>query len=314
MNLMLSKIKHIRSRVPKLIILGLAFICLIINLFIPSVYANGDGQVILTVNQTFNIDEASSPPENTFSYLLTPNNIANPMPKGNSSEGYSFSIEGTSAVQIGISFSTAGTYTYELRCVNTAAAGYSYDIQVYNIEIHIKNDLTSSVIFKKSDGFKASEIHFAHHYKVISSETNTHSEETVTISGKKIWEHGNAPVNEQPDHITVLIKEGENTVKEIKVTKLDGWKWSVQLPRYDNDGNTIHYAVGEANVPRYTHKVSDTDILNTYVSSGYPGDSPNTGDIFNMRLWLTIMAVSCCFLIILLLAWRRKRDEVKQQY
>jgi pilin isopeptide linkage protein/LPXTG-motif cell wall-anchored protein len=126
---------------------------------------------------------------------------------------------------------------------------------------------------------------------------DTSKTELITLSGTKTWNYGNAPQSERPSEITVLIKNGDKTVMEIKVTEAESWKWSVVLPKFDQNGEIINYTVDEANVANYTHTVNGTDITNTYLGTDYPGDSPKTGDNSNMLIWILVMLLSLAGLI-----------------
>jgi len=129
----------------------------------------------------------------------------------------------------------------------------------------------------------------------------------ILLQGTKIWNFKNAPQNERPEKVTIFIKNGSTVVKEITVSEMTEWKWITILPKADKDGNIIRYTVDEANVPRYTRQIDGYDIINTYVSTDYPGDSPKTGDDSNLMFWL-IMALSSFVLlsITLVLGYKSK--------
>ena len=96
--------------------------------------------------------------------------------------------------------------------------------------------------------------------------TNTHEPEHVTVSGEKTWNHGDNPVADRPESITVFL-HADGVVKATKtVTEADGWKWSfTDLNKYDH-GTAIVYTVSEANVPNYTaaYAHDSYNITNTY--------------------------------------------------
>lgn len=168
MNWMISKMrtKKTRWRIRRLIAWGLFFVCLISNLFASAVLAAKTEQVSLTVRQVISSSALDAAPDQTFTYTLTPQAAASPLPAGSDSSGYSFSITGSDQVQIGpISFGGEGIYPYELSCRIGTAAGYTYDRQVYTIEVYVHSNSDLIMTVKKSDGVKAAEIYFEHTYK-----------------------------------------------------------------------------------------------------------------------------------------------------
>ncbi|MDR2646670.1 MAG: Cna B-type domain-containing protein [Oscillospiraceae bacterium] len=139
---------------------------------------------------------------------------------------------------------------------------------------------------------------------------NTHGTskiDFITLDGKKTWNYGIAPAADRPDSIMVYIKNGDETVKKITVTAADGWKWSVQLPKYNSKGNAIAYTIDEANVPHYTHKINGMEIVNTYKDQNYPGDAPETGGGGNIWMWAILAAGSGIVAIVMLFAERKNK-------
>lgn len=152
---------------------------------------------------------------------------------------------------------------------------------------------------------------------------NTHStfkpdEAKVTVSGKKIWEHGSIDASKKPESIILYVKNGSQTVARKQVTAADQWSWSISLPKYEADGITpVTYTVSEGNVPYYTATVKGYNITNTFKGYDYPGDNPGTGsnpktgDNTPIWLWITVMAVSALLLVITFTAGRRAKKRRK---
>ena len=99
--------------------------------------------------------------------------------------------------------------------------------------------------------------------------TNTHTPETVTVSGSKEWANVPAGVS-LPESITIHLyaNNAELTDKVKTVTAADGWNWSWEgLPKYSN-GREISYTVSEDQVEEYTRVVEKTGnsfkVTNTY--------------------------------------------------
>ena len=93
--------------------------------------------------------------------------------------------------------------------------------------------------------------------------TNTHTPETVNISGTKTWVNDNE--EQRPDSITVKLLENGTKVDSTEVTENKDGKWVYEfkdLPKYKN-GTEIKYTVKEDAVARYETTYSGYDIINT---------------------------------------------------
>ncbi len=91
--------------------------------------------------------------------------------------------------------------------------------------------------------------------------------ETVTISGQKIWIHGDNPENQRPTSITVhLHANGE--IKQTLTVEPDAtgnWTYSFpDMPKFDQDGTEIVYTVDEGYVQDYSASYQGYNITNTY--------------------------------------------------
>ena len=95
--------------------------------------------------------------------------------------------------------------------------------------------------------------------------TNTHSPETVDISGGKTWADGNDQDGLRPESITVrLLADGEE-VDSVTVSEANGWTWHFEnLPTYAA-GQEITYTITEDAVDGYTGVVDGYSITNTHV-------------------------------------------------
>ena len=105
---------------------------------------------------------------------------------------------------------------------------------------------------------------------------NTHTPETVTITGEKVWDDNLDQDGLRPTSIQVNIKDGSTIVKTIDITgSKETAKWSYEvtsLPKYkvvDGKGGVeINYTVEEVlsskDKENYTSTVSGTTITNTH--------------------------------------------------
>ena len=135
--------------------------------------------------------------------------------------------------------------------------------------------------------------------------------EQIIIKGKKTWDHGKLDKKHQPKSIVVLVKNGNKTVIQKKVTAKDNWKWSFALDKYDSKGKKIKYTIDEQNIKGYSKKVTGYNIKNTYSSSSYPDDDPSdTGDNSNSTLWLITMLLSGAISITLFILRRKYKKNM----
>ena len=96
--------------------------------------------------------------------------------------------------------------------------------------------------------------------------TNTHTPETITISGAKTWDDKDNQDGKRPESITIRLYANGTELqdKAQTVTKDNGWAWSFSnLPKYEN-GVQINYTISEDTVADYTTKVNNYDVTNSY--------------------------------------------------
>ena len=98
--------------------------------------------------------------------------------------------------------------------------------------------------------------------------TNTHTPETVTISGKKIWDDAGNQDDKRPTSITVkLLADGkEVSSKIVSSNGTNEWNYSfTDMPKY-KAGEEIRYSVAEETVAGYTteYPVGSYNIVNSY--------------------------------------------------
>ncbi|MCL2487522.1 MAG: Cna B-type domain-containing protein [Oscillospiraceae bacterium] len=102
----------------------------------------------------------------------------------------------------------------------------------------------------------------------------------VPVSGYKTWNHGGNDPADYPKSITVYIKAKDEIVRVLTVTEEDDWSWSVELPKYDGNGNEIIYAVDEEEVADYDKTVKGYNLINSYnppeLTTTLPSDTTTT--------------------------------------
>ena len=96
--------------------------------------------------------------------------------------------------------------------------------------------------------------------------TNSHTPETITVSGSKTWDDANDQDKKRPESITInLLADGE-PVDSKTVTAADNWSWSFEgLDKYA-DGTEITYSITEESVAGYstTYDKNSYDVTNHY--------------------------------------------------
>ena len=112
--------------------------------------------------------------------------------------------------------------------------------------------------------------------------TNTHTPETVVLSGTKVWKDNNNQSGKRADKVKVQILNGDKVVQEIEVSEATGWKFeSKALPKYEN-GTEIKYTVKEVAVKEYTSTVT-TDKDGKYtVTNEY---TPVKTSVKGKKIW-----------------------------
>lgn len=95
--------------------------------------------------------------------------------------------------------------------------------------------------------------------------TNTHTPETVDISGSKTWNDGDNQDGIRPDSITIhLLADGKQVAVQ-NVTEEEQWSWNFgSLPKYRDGGVEIKYTIAEDAVEGYTATVNGYDVTNTH--------------------------------------------------
>ncbi|MDO5048251.1 MAG: Cna B-type domain-containing protein [Actinomycetaceae bacterium] len=96
--------------------------------------------------------------------------------------------------------------------------------------------------------------------------TNTHTPETMTISGEKTWDDNNDQDGKRPEQITInVLADGKKVASEVVKADADGkWAWSfTDLPKY-KDGQEIKYTITEDAVDYYTPEYDGYNFTNTH--------------------------------------------------
>ena len=107
--------------------------------------------------------------------------------------------------------------------------------------------------------------------------TNTHTPETIDITGKKVWDDADNQDGKRPATITVNLLANGTKVNSTTVTEKEGWLYEFKaVPKY-SDGKEIEYTVTEEKVTGYETNISGTTITNTH--------TPETIDVTGNKVW-----------------------------
>ncbi|MDT2725836.1 Cna B-type domain-containing protein [Lactococcus formosensis] len=89
-------------------------------------------------------------------------------------------------------------------------------------------------------------------------QTNRYVRDTISLSGTKTWE---MPEGVQtPRHITVQLMQGDIAVRQVNVEG-PNWTYSFDnLPKFDNEGNEIHYTIREIPVSGWRAETNPENI------------------------------------------------------
>ena len=95
--------------------------------------------------------------------------------------------------------------------------------------------------------------------------TNSHTPETVSVEGAKTWVDNDDQDGARPESITINLLKGGEVIKTVTVTEADGWAWSFEnLPKYENHGKLIEYAITETAVEDYSTEYNGFNVTNTH--------------------------------------------------
>ena len=110
--------------------------------------------------------------------------------------------------------------------------------------------------------------------------TNTHTPETIPISGSKRWDDAENQDGKRPKSIKIrLIANGSQIdAKDVKPSKDGSWTWDFgRRPKY-KDGREIEYRIEEDGISGYTTTYNGFNVTNTHV--------PETTSVSVKKTWV----------------------------
>ena len=94
--------------------------------------------------------------------------------------------------------------------------------------------------------------------------TNSHTNETIDISGAKTWDDSDNQDGKRPESITIRLLANGKEINSKTVTADNSWKYNfTDLPKYAA-GKEIDYTITEDAVQDYTTSISGYDVTNSY--------------------------------------------------
>ena len=112
--------------------------------------------------------------------------------------------------------------------------------------------------------------------------TNTHTPQTVTIEGEKVWEDEEDQDGKRPQRIMIRLKDGDKEINHEVVTEDEDWSWKFEdLPK-NKDGEEIEYTIEEDEVEDYTSKIEKDDEGKYTVTNTH---EPETVKISGTKVW-----------------------------
>ena len=153
------------------------------------------------------------------------------------------------AVGSPVTLSETSNWTYqwtELAEYNSQGDKITYTVK----EVEVPIDYTETVTKKATNDW------------VI---TNSHTPETIDISGTKTWNDGNNKYGQRPNSIEISLYGDGKLISTMNTDELLNWNYQFTgLPKYKN-GEEIKYEVKETPVPGYNTRIKGFNIENTYI-------------------------------------------------
>lgn len=243
-------------------------------------------------------------PNAKFEFALTGKGM--PMPEGSQNGIKVISITNVGEGEFGsVTFKNPGVYTYTISELNTGIKGFIYDERTYNIVITIteENNVLSASIDWEGRSKDNPGILFTNTYDETVLGTN------IVIAGTINFEHGNNKKDNYPKSVILEIYGNNELVMQKQISNKDNWKYMLEVPKYDSNGNKVVYTIKQNEIENYETKAVGYDVYNKYIGTGTPTpNNPQTGD--NIKNYFITLILSGLSLLILLLGFRKKKITI----
>lgn len=125
----------------------------------------------IRVEQSFTVNDSRWTPDDTFSYVMEPEDVSSPMPQGTEQGAYHFTLKGDGHVDVGpMTYTRTGQYIYTLQQeITQEKEDYTYDEEVYRVTVTVRNaengGLSATVELPRDEsGYKEEKIKFENSY------------------------------------------------------------------------------------------------------------------------------------------------------
>ena len=261
--------------------------------------------------------------EELFTVELTAAEAACPMPQGAENGVYTMVMKATSKASIVIDFNKLGVYNYTVRQIPGENGDCYYDDSVYNVTAYVTNSETGDgysltvVVYRDQETEKLDAITFANRY--------ADPDELVITAVKTL--DGKTPadgaftfqlVDEEGKQVATAKNVGQDvTFEALSYYEVGTYKY--QLKEIAGSNSKIIYDKSVYDVTVEVTKDADGnyDAKLSYAKNGkdYTGsplfknetktDSPQTGDDFNIQLWISLLVLSMAAVVALVVLKRR---------
>lgn len=240
-------------------------------------------------------------PKTNFEFILKGKKDAMPIGSENDSKIISINDEGN--IDFGtIIFTNPGIYTYKVYELDGGVLGWTYDDTIYTITIYINEEngkLTEKVNITSSKEKKAD-------YSFTNIYEEPEQYKKIIISGEVTWEHGKNPQDKRPTFVIINVNTNNNLLIQKQISSQEDWKFSFELPKYDENGNEINYTIDQIDVENYKKSVNGYNIHNKFTGTNKPNTAnPDTED--DIEKYFVLISISGVLLLILLLVFFIKK-------
>ncbi len=150
-----------------------------------------------------------------------------------------------------VTLNEANSWSYMWTDLDQKKAGV--EVQYTVEEINVPTGYTATVNGTAKDG-----------YSII----NSHTPETIEVSGSKTWVDDNNQAGKRPASIIIHLLADGVQIDSKTVTATENWSWEfTDLNKYAN-GVEVRYTITEDKVADYTTVVAGYNVTNTYVKPG----------------------------------------------
>ena len=103
---------------------------------------------------------------------------------------------------------------------------------------------------------------------------NVKSNEKVKLTVKINWKDNGA--SNRPNSVTVYVKNGNNIVSTVVLSKDNGWSKTINVDKYDGSGNQISYSVSADKIGNYKEPVVKNNGTSFIITNELGGSNPSS--------------------------------------